>query len=165
MAKLSSVHSAMLSVHFFLCLPLLLPPRTVSWRMVFDRHLALVTCSHQRSFLFFTVVSSSSWRFACLVMVGRTFSFVVCSIHEMPSTLLKHLISTAWIFLCSSVVCVYIKIDRTNQYCNFSLEERLVCLSRLMGSCLAGVAVVCAALARTSVFEPSSLRTAPRYLN
>ena len=52
------------------------------------------------SFLFFAVVSSSSRCFVCLVMVARTASFVIYSLYEMPSTLLRQLISTALIFLC-----------------------------------------------------------------
>ena len=32
----------------------------------------------------------------------------VCSVYEMPSTLLRHLISTAWIFLCSFAVSVHV---------------------------------------------------------
>ena len=57
------------------------------------------------------------------------------------------------------------KIDRTNTCSSFSLEEKLTFLSLNMGFSFASAAVVCAALAKTSIFEPSSLRIAPRYLN
>ena len=60
--------------------------------------------------------------------------FVICSVYEIPSTLLKHVITTAWISLCRCAVSVHVsqvyeKIDVTNANCSFSLEERLVLLS------------------------------------
>ena len=102
-------------------------------------------------------------------MVSRTASLVICSDYEMPSTLQKHLISTAWIFLCSSagsdhVSHAYNKIDRTNACSSFSLVERWMFLSLHIGFSFTS-AVVCATLARNLVFEPSSLRISPRYLN
>ena len=67
----------------------------------------------------------------CLLMVARAASFVMCSVYEMPSTLLRHHISTAWIFLCSSAVSVYVshtykKTDRTDACSCFSLVDRLM---------------------------------------
>ena len=95
--------------------------------------------------------------------------FVMCYGYEMPSTLLRYLISTAWIFLCTSVsvhvLHAYKKIDRTSACSSFSLVDWLMFLSLHIGFSFASAAAVCTALARTSVFEPSSLRIAPRYLN
>ena len=103
----------------------------------------------------------------CWAMVARAASFVMCSLNEMPSTLLRHLISTARIFLCSSTVSVHVlhaykTIDRTNACSSFTLVDRLVFLSHHIGFSFSGAAAVCAALARTSVFESSTLRIAPR---
>ena len=62
MASLSSnpVQSRMLSSHRFLCLPLLLPPRTVPWRTVLASLKALVTCPYHFILSLFTVDKSSS---------------------------------------------------------------------------------------------------------
>ena len=91
-------------------------------------------------------------------MVACTASFVMCSVHDFAEYS-----STARIFLCSSAVSVHVshackKIDRTNACNSFSLDDRLVFLSLHMGFSFASAAPVCAALARNSVFEPSSLR-------
>ena len=59
---------------------------------------------------------------------------------------------------------MHIKIDRTNACSSFSLDDRLTFLSLHIGFNFASAAAVCAAIARTSVFEPSSPRKAPRYL-
>ena len=77
---------------------------------------------------------SSRWSaalqcFVCLVMVARTASFVIYSLYEMPSTLLRQLISTALIFLCSSAVSVHVSyayktIDRINACSSFSLDDK-----------------------------------------
>ena len=85
----------------------------------------------------------------------------------MLNTLLKYLISAAWIFLCSSAVNVHVshayeKIDRIKARRSFSLKERLMFSSHHMGFSFSSAAVVCAAFARTLVSEPSSLRIAPR---
>ena len=60
-ASLSSkpVQSQMLSSHHFLCLLLLLPPRTVPCRTVLASPKALVTCSYHFSLRLFTVDKSS----------------------------------------------------------------------------------------------------------
>jgi len=57
----SEVHSLMLSVQLFRCLPRLRPPSTVPWRIVLLRVLCRVTCPNHWSFLLFTVASTGSW--------------------------------------------------------------------------------------------------------
>lgn len=58
--KLQSVHSLMLSIQAFLCLPLPRFPSTVPCRMVFDREVCLVTWPYQVSFRRLTVESRGS---------------------------------------------------------------------------------------------------------
>ena len=60
-ASLSSktIQSRMLSSHRFLCLPLLLPSRTVPWRTVLASPEALVTCPYHFILRLFTVDKSS----------------------------------------------------------------------------------------------------------
>ena len=92
----------------------------------------------------------------CLVMVACTASFVMSSVYEMPSTILRHLVSTAWIFPCSSAVCVHAsrvhkKTDRTNACSSFSLVEILMFLSLHVGFSFANAAAVYAALAAPKI--------------
>ena len=102
------VHSQMLSSHRFLCLPLLLPPCTVPWRNVLARPEDLVMCPYYCSLRCFTIVKSSLWGpTACRILL-RTSSFVMCSLYEMPRSLLKLLISIVWIFLSVSAVSVHV---------------------------------------------------------
>ena len=54
------VHSLMLSSHLFYCLPLLLAPFTVPFRIVFDMPKDLEMWPYHLSFLFFTMVRRSS---------------------------------------------------------------------------------------------------------
>ena len=90
-------------------------------------------------------------------MVARTASFVMCSVYEMPSTVQRHLIFTAWIFLCNSAFSVHVsyaykKTERTNACSSFSLDDRLMFLSLHVDFNFTGAAAaVRAALARTSV--------------
>ena len=93
----------------------------------------------------------------CLVMVALSASFVMSSVYEMLSSLLRRLIFSAWMFLCSSALNAHVlhgykKIDKTNAYSSFSLVDRLMFLSLHMGFGFASAAAVCAALVRTSLF-------------
>ena len=53
------VHFAMLSSHLFFCLPFLLPPCTVPWRIVFASPVDPVVCPYHLNLCFFTVVRRS----------------------------------------------------------------------------------------------------------
>ena len=84
-------------------------------------------------------------------------ALIYISVYEMPRTILKNTISTAWIFLCSFSVRVhasnaYKKIHRTNASC--SLDDKLMFLSLYMGLIFVSAALICGVLARTWVFEP-----------
>ena len=65
---------------------------------------------------------------------------------------------------CPWLICVQ-EVDWTNAWSNFNFYWRQMFLSFHKGFSFASVVAVCAALAKTSVFDPSSLSMAPRYLN
>ena len=81
LANSRPVHSLMLSSHFFLCLPCLLPPFTVPCKMVSARPHKRKTWPYHCSLRFFTVVRRSScgpfarWILARTSSLG-TWSFV-----------------------------------------------------------------------------------------
>ena len=81
------VHSVMLSSHFLLCLPCLLPPFTVPWKMVLARPDEWKTWPYHCSLrLFTTVRRSSCGRIACWIL-ARTSSLVTWSLYETCSIL------------------------------------------------------------------------------
>ena len=101
------VHSLLLSSNLFLCLPCLLPPFTVSCKMVLARPDEQETCPyHCRLRLFTMVRRSSCGPIACWIL-ARTSSLVTWSLYEMCSILRQYLISVACILLCSTAVKVH----------------------------------------------------------
>ena len=114
--KLLDVHPVMLSVHFFFCLPRFLLPFTVSWRMVLESQLDLVTWPYHFSFLFLPVVRSSHWMVRMLSDDNSTTLLLgTCSMQKMPRILI---VSHVCIHLCISTVNVhdshaYKKMDRS----------------------------------------------------
>ena len=88
------VQSRMLYSHHFLCLPLLLPPRTVPWRTVLASPEALVTCPYHFILHLFTVKKSSLKTPMAFRILLRTSSLVMWSLYERPRRRLKLLIST-----------------------------------------------------------------------
>ena len=87
LANSRPVHSLILSFHFFLCLPRLLPPFTVPCKMNLDRPGERETCPYHCSLRFFTMVRMSSCGpFACWIL-ARTSSLVTWSLYEMCSIL------------------------------------------------------------------------------
>ena len=62
------VHSLMLSSHLFLCLPCLLPPFTVPWKMVLARAYERGTCPYHCCLRLFTMVRSSCGPIACWIL-------------------------------------------------------------------------------------------------
>ena len=170
LAKVSPVHSWMLSVQSFLCLPLLRLPSTVPWRMTFARPVERVTCPYHFNFLFFTMVSRSSYGPNCSSTVWRIVSLVIWSLYEMPSMIRRLLISTARIFFCNSALRVqvsqaYRKMESISARCNLILCISVMFLSFHMIFNLASAVIVWAVLAAISGFDPLSLMIAPRYLN
>ena len=129
LANSRPVHSLMLSSHLFFCLPCLLPPFTVSCKMVLARPDKWETCPYHCSLCLFTIVRRSSCGpIACLVL-AQTSSLVTWSLYEMRSILQKHLISMACILLLSSAVRVhdsqaYRKIDVTRERIRYSSSGR-----------------------------------------
>ena len=90
-----AVHSLMLSPQLFRCRPLLLPPATVPCMMVFERLLCRVTWPNQASLRLFTVAKRVSWGPTISSTFCRTYSLVLCSLHDIPSNLLRLLFSNA----------------------------------------------------------------------
>ena len=81
------VHSLMLSSHFFLCLPCLLPPFTVPCNMVLARPVEREPWPYHYNLRLFTIVKrSSSGPIACWIL-ARTSSLVTGSLYEMCSIL------------------------------------------------------------------------------
>ena len=87
LANSRPVHSLMLSAHFFLCPPCLLPPFTVPCKMVLARpdegrhdHITV-------ALRLFTIVSRSSCGSIACWILARTFSLVTWSLYEMCSVL------------------------------------------------------------------------------
>lgn len=74
------VHSLMLSPHCLLGLPCPLFPGTVPCKMVFASPLLLVTCPNHFNFLFFTVLKSSSYGPAALLILSSTSTLVTRSL-------------------------------------------------------------------------------------
>ena len=96
------VHSLMLSSHLF-CLPCLLPPFTVPFKMVLTRLDEWQTCPCHFSLQLFTMVRRSSCGPTACQILARISSLVTWSLYEMRSILQQHLISMACILLRSSV--------------------------------------------------------------
>ena len=69
LANSRPVHSLMLSAHLYFCLPCLLPPFTVSCKMVLFRPDERETCPHHCSFRLFMMVRRSSFGpIACWIL-------------------------------------------------------------------------------------------------
>ena len=93
LANSRPVHSLM-SSHLFLCLPCLLPPFTVSCKMVLARADEQETYPYHCSLYLFTVVRrSSSGLIACWILAWTSL-LVTWSLCKMCSKLCQHLIST-----------------------------------------------------------------------
>ena len=75
-----SVHSFMLSYHLFFCLPLLLAPFTVPYRIVFAMPEDLEMWPYHLSFHFFTIVRRSSCTPIAFWILLQTSSFVTWSL-------------------------------------------------------------------------------------
>ena len=87
----------------------------------------------------------------------------------MPRSLLKHLISVAWILLFNSAVSVHVsqayrKTEQTSERMSRILDASLIVLSFQMVFNLDRVAAVIAILANISGLDPSSETIASRYL-
>ena len=74
------VHSLMLSSHLFFCLPLLLAPFTVPWRIAFAMPEDLEVWPYHLSFCFLTMVRRSSCTPIALWILLPTSSFVTWSL-------------------------------------------------------------------------------------
>ena len=144
------VQSRMLYSHRFLCLPLLLPPRTVPWRTVLASPEALVTCSYHFILRLFTVDKTSSSGPMAFRILLLTSSLVMWSLYEMPRRCLKLLISTVCILLSISAVTVqvsqeYTKMDMTRERNSLIFELRSMFTELRNGlSCVSLCADACA---------------------
>jgi len=103
-------------------------------------------------------------------MMCRTSSLVVWALYGMPSTRLRHFNFIVWILLGNSAVNVqdwhaYRKMDYIKAYRSFTLVWRVMFSSLRIGLSFLNAAEACAAVARRSAFDPSSLIRAARYLN
>ena len=74
------VHSLMLSSYLFLCLPCLLPPFTVPWKMVFDKPNERETWPYHCSLRLFTLVRRSSCGPVACWILARISSLVTWSL-------------------------------------------------------------------------------------
>ena len=81
------VHSLMLSSHFFLCPPCLLPPFTVPCKIVLARPDERETLPYHCSLRLFTMVRKSSCGPIACWNLARTSSLVAWSLYEMRSIL------------------------------------------------------------------------------
>ena len=163
------VHSLMLSSHLFRCLPLRLPPWTVSCRIVLASPDDRVTCPYHFSLRLFTVVKRSSYGPMAFPILAFTSSLVMWSLYEIPRSLRKHLISNACILLSMSAVMVHVShayknMDMARERISLILELMAMFLSFQMTFSLVTAAVVWAVLDSTSGWDPSSDTIAPRYL-
>ena len=159
----------MLSSYLFLCLPCLLPPFTVPYKMVLVRPDEWEIWPYHCSLRLFKMVRRSSFGPITCWILARTSSLVLWSLYELCSILQWHLISVACILLWSSAVRVHDskahrKMDVTRHRISRILELREILLSLQTGFNLANTAVVCAILESISSLEPSSVTTQPRYL-
>ena len=87
LANSRPVYSLMLSFHLFLCLPCLLPPFTVSCKMVLARPDEQETCVYHFSLHLFTIVRRSLCGPIARWILSRTSSLVTWSLYEMRSIL------------------------------------------------------------------------------
>ena len=87
LANSRPVLSLMLSSHLFLCLPCLLRPLTVPWKMVFAGPDKRETWPYHCSVRLFTVVRRSSCGPIACWILARTSSMVTWSLYEMRSIL------------------------------------------------------------------------------
>ena len=139
----------MLSSYLVFCLPCLLPPFTVTCKMVLARPDERETCPYHCSLRLFTRVRRSSrGPIACWIL-AQTPSLVTWSLYEMRSLLGLHLISMARILLCSFAVRVhnsqaYREMGVTRERISRILELREILLSFQTGFSLFNAAVVCA---------------------
>ena len=81
------VQSLMLSSHLFFCPPCLLPPFTVTCKMVLARPDEQETCPYHYSLRLFTVVRRSSCGSIACWILAQTSSLVTWSLYEMRSIL------------------------------------------------------------------------------
>ena len=122
------VHSLMLSSHRFLCLPLL-PPWTVPCRIVLASPDDRLTCPYHFSLRLFTAVRRSSYGPMAFLILPFTSWLVMWSLHEIPRSLRKHLISSACILLSMSAVTVHV----SHAYKNMDMaRERISLILELM---------------------------------
>ena len=117
---------------------------------------------NQASFLLFTVASSGSCGPTREVILSRTYTLVLCSVYEMPSSLRKHLFSKAWIFFSVSARRVhdsqpYKSIDTTRDLYSLNLVWKLMVLLRHSLVSLAIAAVAVAILILISAVQLPSL--------
>ena len=96
------VHALMMSNQHFLRRPQRRSVSKVHWRMDSERLSWRVTCPTQASFRLMTVARSGSCGPTRKLILVRTQSLVLCSKYEMRRSLLRHLVSKAWIFLFQS---------------------------------------------------------------
>ena len=99
----------------------------------------------------------------------RTSSLVTWSLYEMFNSLWLHLISKVCVLFSNSAVNVhdlqaYRNMEMTRERISFTFGPRNMLLSLIMGFSFVRAAVACAIFDRTSGLEPSSEKTAPRYL-
>ena len=87
LANSRPVHSLMLSFHLFLCLPCLLHPFTVPYKMVVARPVERETWPYHCSLRLFTMVRRSSCGPSACWILERTSSLVTWSLYEMCSIL------------------------------------------------------------------------------
>ena len=83
LANSRPVHSLMLSSHLFLCLPRLLPPFTVPYKMILARPDELKTWPYFCSLHLFTMVKRSSCGPVACWILARTSPLVTWSFYEM----------------------------------------------------------------------------------
>ena len=88
LANSRPVHSLMLSSHLFLCPPCLLPPFTVSCKMVLARPDERETCSYHCYLRFLTIVRRSSCGPIACCILARTSALVAWFLYEICSILL-----------------------------------------------------------------------------
>src|SRR3984885_2895126 len=98
------LHSLMLSIHFFLGLPLVLVPGTVPCIISFSRQSPCFLIRCPKYDIFLLLISSS--RLLSTPAVSSTHSFVFFSVHDTLSIFLMHLISNAFILSSSFFLIV-----------------------------------------------------------
>ena len=150
LAKCRPVHSLMFSSDPFLCLPCLLPPFIVPWKMVLVRLDERETCPYHFSRGRFTMVRRS-WcgpiAYWILAQISSLITWSVCGMHSILRWLF---ISMACIPLCSSAMRVlysqaHRKMDVTIEHISH-LKRREMLLPFQIGFNFVNAAVICAIL-------------------